>query len=168
MTPEVTKELSDESGELSDFHKALLDHVKKLVRMSRSTMSKSYEDWDNQMQIYKGERQPDKDDREQSKRDKPVKMVVPTTFAQVMTFTSFLFMLYTQNRTFMSFCHRGTRIMAPSMVIARNFWSGMCGKTSGTACCSNIFWTRRGMGWGCWNVAGPGRCPGFMPRRSLR
>ena len=100
MTEDVIKELKDESGELSDFHKALLDHVMKLVKMSRSTMCKSYEDWDNQQMIYKGERLPDKDDREQEKRDKPIKMVVPTTFAQVMTFTSFLFMLFTQNRSF--------------------------------------------------------------------
>jgi hypothetical protein len=50
--------------------------------------------------IYKGERYPDRDDVEMSKRDKPVKMVVPTTFAQVMTFASFLFMLFTQNRSF--------------------------------------------------------------------
>ena len=37
---------------------------------------------------------------EQELRDKPIKMVVPSTFAQVMTFTSFLFLLYTQNKTF--------------------------------------------------------------------
>jgi hypothetical protein len=100
MTPNVIKELEREDGELSDFHRALLDHVMKLVKMSRSTMSKSYDDWDNQMAIFKGERQPDKTDVEMSKRDKPVKMVIPSTFAQVMTFTSFLFLLFTQNRTF--------------------------------------------------------------------
>jgi hypothetical protein len=100
MTEDVIKELEKESGELSDFHKELLDHVMKLVKMSRSSMGKSYTDWDNQQMIYKGERLPDKDDVEQSRRDKPVKMVVPTTFAQVMTFSSFLFMLFTQNRTF--------------------------------------------------------------------
>jgi hypothetical protein len=100
LTEDVIKELEKESGELSDFHKELLDHVMKLVKMSRSSMCKSYTDWDNQQMIYKGERLPDKDDVEQSRRDKPVKMVVPTTFAQVMTFSSFLFMLFTQNRTF--------------------------------------------------------------------
>jgi len=100
MTEDVIKELSSESPELSEFHKELLDHVKQLVKMSRSTMSKTYTDWDNQQLIFKGERVPDKDDVEMSKRDKPVKMVVPSTFAQVMTFTSFLFLLYTQNRTF--------------------------------------------------------------------
>src|SRR6266850_2702659 len=100
MTSDVIDELSEESGELSDFHKDLLDHVMKLVKMSRSQMCKSYEDWDNQQMIYKGERQADKNDVEMTKRDKPVKMVVPTTFAQVMTFASFLFMLFTQNRSF--------------------------------------------------------------------
>ena len=37
---------------------------------------------------------------EMAQRDKPVKMVIPSTFAQVMTFTSFLFLLFTQNRSF--------------------------------------------------------------------
>jgi hypothetical protein len=100
VTPDVVKELNRDEVDLSDFHKELLDHVKKLVRMSRSKMSKYYDDWDQQQRIYKGERQPDKDDVEMVKREKPVKMVVPSTFAQVMTFTSFLFLLYTQNKTF--------------------------------------------------------------------
>jgi hypothetical protein len=38
----------------------------------------------------------------QAQQDKPVKMVVPNTFAQVMTFSSFLFLLFTQNRTIFS------------------------------------------------------------------
>lgn len=100
MTPDVIKELNREDGELSDFHKELLQHAMDLVKMSRKKMSKYYEDWDCQQAVYKGERQPDKSDVEMSKREKPVKMVVPSTFAQVMTFTSFLFLLYTQNRTF--------------------------------------------------------------------
>src|SRR5258705_11919455 len=100
MNQDVVDELREEAGELSDFHKDLLDHVMKLVKMSRSQRSKSYEDWDNQQMIYKGERQPDKTDVEMTKRDKPVKMVVPTTIAQVLTLASFLFMLFTQNRSF--------------------------------------------------------------------
>ena len=68
--------------------------------MSRSKMSRYYDDWDKQQEVYKGERAADKSDAEQELRGKPVKMVVPTTFAQVMTFTSFLFLLYTQNKTF--------------------------------------------------------------------
>ena len=78
----------------------MLNHVKGLVKMSRSKMSDYYETWDQQQDIYKGERMSDKVYLEQAMRDKPIKMVVPTTFAQVMTFTSFLFLLYTQNKTF--------------------------------------------------------------------
>jgi hypothetical protein len=100
MTEDVIKELNSDSPELSEFHKALLEHVKELVKMSRTRMSKYYDDWDKQQEVYKGERQADKQDAEQSLRDKPIKMVVPSTFAQVMTFTSFLFLLFTQNRTF--------------------------------------------------------------------
>jgi hypothetical protein len=100
MTEDVVKELNRDDAELSEFHRALLDHVKELVKMSRSKMSKYYDDWDRQQEVYKGERQVDKTDAEQELRGKPVKMIVPSTFAQVMTFTSFLFLLYTQNKTF--------------------------------------------------------------------
>jgi len=100
LTEDVIKELNSDSPELSEFHKALLEHVKELVKMSRTRMSKYYDDWDKQQEVYKGERQADKQDAEQALRDKPIKMVVPSTFAQVMTFTSFLFLLFTQNRTF--------------------------------------------------------------------
>jgi hypothetical protein len=100
VTEAVIKELSSDSPELSEFHQELLEHVRELVKMSRSKMSRYYDDWDKQQEVYKGERQPDKADVEQELRGKPVKMVVPTTFAQVMTFTSFLFLLYTQNKTF--------------------------------------------------------------------
>ena len=85
MTPDVIKELDSDSAELSDFHKELLEHVKELVKMSRSKMSKYYDDWDTQQEVYRGERQLDKSDAEQELRGKPIKMVVPSTFAQVMT-----------------------------------------------------------------------------------
>jgi hypothetical protein len=70
-----------------------------LVKMSRSKMSSYYEQWDLQEQVYRGMRAMDKEDVKQSAQNKPVKMVVPNTFAQVMTFSSFLFLLFTQNRT---------------------------------------------------------------------
>jgi hypothetical protein len=100
MTEDIIKELNKDNAELSEFHQELLEHVKELVKMSRTKMSKYYDDWDKQQEVYKGERQADKNDAEQALRDKPIKMVVPNTFAQVMTFTSFLFLLYTQNKTF--------------------------------------------------------------------
>ena len=168
MTEDVIKELEKESGELSDFHKELLDHVMKLVKMSRSSMCKSYTDWDNQQMIYKGERLPDKDDVEQSRRDKPVKMVVPTTFAQVMTFSSFLFMLFTQNRTFYELVPTGMRTMGRSIVIVNGCWSVTLGRISGIACFFSTCWTRQGTGWGCWSAVGPKSCRGSMSRPSLR
>jgi hypothetical protein len=63
-------------------------------------MSETYSDWDHQDMIFRGIRCEDKDDVEQAKRGKPVKMVVPHSFAQAMTFTSFVFLLFNQNRTF--------------------------------------------------------------------
>lgn len=100
MTPDVIAELNKKDGEPSEFHKAILTHALGLVKMSRSKMSKYYDDWDLQDEVYRGERYLDRDDVDQATKGKPVKMVVPNTFAQVMTFSSFLFLMFNQNRTF--------------------------------------------------------------------
>lgn len=98
MTEDVKASLNRE--EPTDFHDSLLEHAKSLVKMSRSKMAENYNTWDLQDQVFHGVRYPDVEDFKQEARGKPVKMVVPNTFAQVMTFTSFLFLLFRQNRTF--------------------------------------------------------------------
>lgn len=99
MTPDVTAMLNKD-GPLKPEHEALLTHCKNLVRMSRSRMARMYSDWDHQDMIYRGERWLDLDDREQQRKGKPTKMVVPNTYAQVHTFTSFLFLMFHQNDKF--------------------------------------------------------------------
>lgn len=108
MTPDVQAELR-KPGTQSLFHTTILQHAKELVRMSRSKMAKFYPDWDTQQQVYRGERSVDREDIEQGKKGKPVKMVVPNTFAQVMTFTSFLFLMFNQRspQTFYSLLASG-------------------------------------------------------------
>lgn len=99
MTPDVTTVLNSDKP-LTPQYNALLDHVKNLVKMSRSRMSRHYLDWDHQDLIYRGERYLDLDDREQARKGKPTKMVVPNTYAQVHTFSSFLFLMFHQNDKF--------------------------------------------------------------------
>jgi hypothetical protein len=99
MDIEIANALKEQDAPDS-FHETLLDKVKSLVKMSRSKMSEFYGDWDLQERVYRGETAADLDDRKQELKGKPVKMVVPNTFAQVMTFASFLFLMYNQNRTF--------------------------------------------------------------------
>jgi hypothetical protein len=99
MTPDVIAQLNKEDDK-SPLHKALLEHGLQLVKMSRGKMSESYGTWDMHDQVFRGLRYFDRDDIEQSRQGKPVKMVVPNTFAQVMTFDSFLFLMFNQNRTF--------------------------------------------------------------------
>jgi hypothetical protein len=94
----VAKELEKE--EPTDFHVTILEHARSLVRMSRGKMASNYSAWDMQDQVFRGVRYLDNEDRKQATKEQPVKMVVPNTFAQVMTFTSFLFLLFNQNRTF--------------------------------------------------------------------
>ncbi len=98
MIPTVTNELN--KAQPSKFHEEILTHARSLVKMSRSKMARHYDDWDLQDQVYRGERFLDKEDVEQATKGKPVKMVVPNTFAQVMTFSSFLFLMFKQNTKF--------------------------------------------------------------------
>lgn len=98
MTEDVKNQLNRE--EPTEFHNEMLDHVRALVKMSRSRISDNYRVWDMQDEVFRGERRPDVEDLKQAAQEKPIKMVVPNTFAQVMTFTSFLFLLFKQNRTF--------------------------------------------------------------------
>src|SRR5262245_27688898 len=99
MTQDVIDQLNTEDDQ-TPLHKSLLDHALSLVKMSRGKMSESYRTWDEHDQVFKGIRCWDKDDKEQAIKGKPIKMVVPNTFAQVMTFNSFLFLMFNQNRTF--------------------------------------------------------------------
>lgn len=99
MTPDVVKALN-KTGPATKEHEALLIHARNLVKMSRSRMSQFYGDWDNQALVYRGERWLDQDDREQQRKGKPTKMVVPNTYAQVHTFSSFLFLMFNQNQRF--------------------------------------------------------------------
>lgn len=82
------------------FHSALLTHVKRHLKNSRAEMSKNYSTWDQQDSIFRGEICPDNDDKKAASQGKPTKMVVPNSFAQAMTFVSFLFLLFNQNRRF--------------------------------------------------------------------
>lgn len=83
-------------GKDSPFVNSMLSRVKDLVDMSRSVMSNYYDEWDQNDSIYRGQRTPDKDDREASKKGQPVKMVVPLAYAQIQTFVSFCLTLFLQ------------------------------------------------------------------------
>lgn len=98
MTPDTQKDLEKEDK--SEFHTKLLDRCLADVKKSRGHMSKNYRQWDLQDQVYRGERWPDKKDKQAAQRDEPEKMIVPNTFAQVMSFTSFLFLMFKQNDKF--------------------------------------------------------------------
>lgn len=79
---------------------ALADAAKGDMKRSRGEMCKYYPQWDLQDSVYRGEMPADADDRDRERKGQPTKMVTPNTFAQVMTFTSFLFLMFNQNRTF--------------------------------------------------------------------
>lgn len=99
MTPDVIAELNKE-GTQSPFHREMLASSMALVKMSRTQMSKGYSGWDMQDEVYRGLRRPDETDVRAAERGEPEKMVVANTYAQVMSFSSFLFLMFNQNRTF--------------------------------------------------------------------
>lgn len=97
MKPAFLKAIQDvESQE----HGTLLSHVKKLVKISRDDMAKSYATWDANDMVFRSQRKKDKEDMTAEVKGDPGKMIVPLTFAQIMTFVAFSIMSVTQNRRF--------------------------------------------------------------------
>lgn len=81
-------------------HDALLKHVKKLISISRKEMATHYSDWDDFDAVFRSRRAKDKEDIASETKGQPAKMIVPLTYAQVMTFVAFAIMTMTQNRRF--------------------------------------------------------------------
>lgn len=98
MDPKVIRQLDTEQP--TPFHQAMLSHCKALVKMSRGEMSRHYDTWDLHDMVYRGERAPDHDDKQQLRKGQPVKQIVPNTFAQCHTFVSALFLMLKQNDSF--------------------------------------------------------------------
>lgn len=98
MEQHIIKLLQEEnhSTELQD----LLKYWKDLLRMSRMEMKKYFDVWDKNDQVYRGEIAPDESDKKASARGEPTKMVVPLTYQQVQTFTSFMQQVFTQRSYF--------------------------------------------------------------------
>lgn len=98
MHPDLHKSLTAE--EPDEFHQQMLSHCRNLVDMSRKAMSSHYDTWDRYDEIYRGIRLRDETDKKASERGEPEKVVVPVSFAQIQTFVSFCFMLFTQREYF--------------------------------------------------------------------
>ena len=105
MDPIIQAELELEQP--TEFHRALLVHVKSLVDSSRKKMSEFYDMWDHADEVYRGIRQSDKQDVHAKERDEPVKMVVPITYSQINTFVAFCISLYTQRERLFELVGRG-------------------------------------------------------------
>lgn len=91
-----------------DEHKALLEHVKSLVKISRDEMAQHFTRWDENDAIFRSKRKVDKEDRAADAKGQPKKLVVPLTFSQIMTFVAFNCMTLTQNKRFFQLEPTGT------------------------------------------------------------
>lgn len=105
MDERIISELEQEHQ--TDFHRAMLEHVKGLVSLSQDVMSARYPSWDDAKDIYRGVRYEDKSDEAAGERGEPKKMVVPIGFAQVQTFVSFNLALFTQRERIFELVGKG-------------------------------------------------------------
>ena len=98
MTPEIAEHVGQRTQprELLDFTQRLKD----LLRISRSEMSKNYDQWDRYDEIYRGVRVADAQDKKADTRGEPTKMTLPLTFGQAQTFVAFGHQLYNQREYF--------------------------------------------------------------------
>lgn len=132
MTPETIDELNKK--EPSEFHSKLLSECLADVKRSRADMARRYSEWDTNQLVFEGKRMPDEEDEQMYREGKPVKMVVPNNFAQAMSFTSFLFLMFKQNRNFYELTpspdliDRGTK-KADSETILNRDWNRNAGST---------------------------------------
>jgi hypothetical protein len=94
MDEKIRKELSKQ--ELTPLHAKVLDRCMQLVKMSRNKMSDYYSMWDERLRVWEAERSLDKEDKKSKAHGEPVKMVVPLTYAQIMTFVAISMMLLKQ------------------------------------------------------------------------
>lgn len=78
----------------------LEEEFKKQLKRSRGAIGKNYTKWDRNISVYRGNRLRDEMDLQAADANEPEKFVVPLSYAQVQTFTSFGFLLLRQNDTF--------------------------------------------------------------------
>ena len=93
---------------ISPEHGALVKYVKGLSDISRKEMVQYYPQWDENDAVFRSKRKIDKEDRAATSRGQPKKMIVPLSFSQIMTFTSYNCMTLTQNKRFYQLEPTGT------------------------------------------------------------
>lgn len=92
----INRDLAENDSGSSEFQKKVVELCQKYVKQSAEAMSVFYDGWDNNDFIYRGYRIPDRDDKNSVKDGEPPKIIVPVTYAQIQTATSFLFATFSQ------------------------------------------------------------------------
>ena len=102
MSPELATKLAEK--EISSSHGKLLEKVKNLVRLSRSSMGDYYDTWDQRDSVYRAEVTGTKKEHKENKKEQAKggvgKIVVPLTYSQIQTFVSMGFSLFFQRDHF--------------------------------------------------------------------
>lgn len=94
MNERIIAELSQE--EMTPFHSALRDKCVSLVGTSRNYMQTFYDTWEERHKVYRAFRVEDKADKKAQEESRPVKQVLPMTYAKIQTFVSFVSAVITQ------------------------------------------------------------------------
>lgn len=75
----------------SIINKELLPIFVNMLKSSSTKMSQLWPEMEDKDATYRAVRMPDTEDREQAKKDKPIKIIVPVAFAQIQTAAAFLY-----------------------------------------------------------------------------
>ncbi len=95
---EINRDLREKSSADSEFQQKVVQLCQRFIKQSSDAMSTFYDTWDNNDFVYRGYRLPDKNDKDAQKDGEPPKIIVPVTYAQLQTATSFLFATFSQKR----------------------------------------------------------------------
>jgi len=98
LTPQIKAMLEEE--ELPENLKKLDYKISGLLKQSRNEMGKHYSKWDRNIKTYRGVWTKDEEDYQAQDANEPGKSIIPLSYAQIQTFVSFGFLLYTQNKRF--------------------------------------------------------------------
>lgn len=93
---QINKDLATKKCGESPFQAYVRNQLRNYLKASSEAMGNYWPRWDESENIYRAWRMPDKEDEEQARKGKPVKLIVPISYAQTQTFLSFIYSTFTQ------------------------------------------------------------------------
>lgn len=113
----INRNLREQDSDSSEFQKAVVEYVRKLMKASAAKMSTYHGQWDTNSYLYRGYRSLDKEDVASIRDGEPTKILVPISYAQCQTALSFILSTYTQRDNLLELRGRGPEDEKGSMAL---------------------------------------------------